>query len=108
MDSSRLNNAILDCVPLNAQIGVLGHELGHIIDYQNKGTFGIIKTGIGYLFNNTKSKLEKKVDWIAVNHGLKKELVAYISYILNESNAPENYKNYKKKIYYSPQQLDNL
>jgi len=104
VDWSRLNNAILDCVPLNAQIG----ELGHIIDYQNKGTFGIIKTGIGYLFNDTKSKLEKKVDWITVNHGLKKELVAFISYILNESNAPENYKNYKNKIYYSPQQLNNL
>ena len=107
-DTAELKNALLQYVPLNGQIGVIGHEFGHLVDYQNKGFFGVLRTGYGYLFVRYKSRLEKKVDRITIAHGLKKELIEFCDYILNTSNAPLKYKVYKKKIYYSPQQLGLL
>ncbi len=107
-DTSKLKNAILLFVPINAQIGVIGHELAHIIDYQHKSIYGIISTGFGYFFTSYKSALEKRVDLIAINHGLKKELIEFSNYVINESNAPTEYKNYKKKIYYSQIDLEKL
>ena len=107
-DTSKLKNAILAFVPIKGQIGVIGHELGHIIDYQRKTIFGIVGTGFGYLFSRYKSGLEKRVDVIAINHGFKNELIEFSNYIINESDAPVEYKNYKRKIYYSQIDLEKL
>jgi len=107
-DSSKLKNAILPLIPEAIQIGVIGHEMGHIIDYHDKGFFRIMATGIGYFFTGYKSRLEKKVDRITIEHGLKQEIIAYSNYIINTSNAPLKYKNYKRKIYYLPEDLEKL
>lgn len=107
-DTTALKNALLEYVPLNGQIGVIGHEFSHLVDYQNKSFLGVLRTGYGYLFVRYKSRLEKKVDRITIAHGLKTELIEFCDYILNTSNAPLKYKAYKRKIYYTPQQLGLL
>jgi hypothetical protein len=48
------------------------------------------------------------MDQIAIERGLKEELTEFAKYILYESTAPERYKNYKRKIYYLPEELVNL
>ncbi|HOW27290.1 MAG TPA: TerC/Alx family metal homeostasis membrane protein [Elusimicrobiota bacterium] len=87
----------------NAQVGVLGHELAHIVDYRAKGLLQIIGTGLSYLFSaGYKRSLEKKIDLLTVSHGLGWQLHDWADFVLNESNAPESYKDFKKRIYLFP------
>ncbi|MDT8282775.1 MAG: hypothetical protein RQ982_08185, partial [Gammaproteobacteria bacterium] len=37
---------LLSDVPFNAQVGIIGHELAHVIDYEEKTAMGVVFTGI--------------------------------------------------------------
>lgn len=76
-------------LPFNAQIGVLGHELGHIVEYKNKSTFQLI--GIPFNMLNTKytNRLEFNTDLICINHGLGYQLYDWSSYVRGVLRIPE-------------------
>ncbi len=97
--------ATLDQVGFNGAVGVLGHELNHIIDYSNRSVFGII----GRLFNYTNKKgkryYEGEIDRMTVEKGLGWQLYDWVDYVLNRSNAKVKYKAYKKAVYYSPEEV---
>ncbi|WP_299583181.1 hypothetical protein [uncultured Sunxiuqinia sp.] len=99
---------LLSDVPHDAQVGVIGHELAHIVDYENKTTMGVVLTGIGYLFHPLRRKLEHKVDEITIAHGLGHQVKEFSEYVLQDDRVSEKYKKYKRKIYYKPKQLSTL
>ncbi|MEO1434053.1 MAG: hypothetical protein AAFV80_00860, partial [Bacteroidota bacterium] len=45
-----LQATLFGALPFEAQVGVLGHELAHILDYESKSAAGLIKDGVGYGF----------------------------------------------------------
>src|SRR5690554_5340660 len=53
-------NFTIDDIPSDVIIGWLGHELGHLMDYQNRSSFGMIVFGAKYLFSNKRSE-ERRV-----------------------------------------------
>jgi len=53
----------------NAQVGVIAHELGHVVDYQQKTGLEIIGVAIRYNFKKQRSKFEKSIDSIAITRG---------------------------------------
>lgn len=110
IDNKLINNkgVLLDSIPFNSQIGVIGHELGHIIDYSGKTNMGVIFTGIGYLFPNYRRRLEEKIDRIGVEHGLGYQIQDFSDFVLNRSNASEKYLKYKLKYYFTPAQIMNV
>jgi hypothetical protein len=97
--------ATLDQVGFNGAVGVLGHELNHIVDYSNRSFFGII----GRLFNYTNKKgkrsYEGEIDRMTVVKGLGWQLYDWEDYVFNKSNAKAKYKAYKKAVYYSPEEI---
>ncbi len=99
---------LLEDVPLNAQIGVIGHELGHVADYENKTAMGILLTGLGYLLPPFHKRLERKVDEITIAHGLGYQVEDFSDFVLNRSQASEKYKRFKRKYYYKPVQIAHL
>jgi len=72
LDSTRLIN-----LSYNAQIGVLGHELAHIVDYQNLNFFGLLKFGLHYIKEKDIVATENRTDKITINHGLGYQLLAW-------------------------------
>lgn len=90
----------------NARLGVIGHELAHISTYNHKSFPGLVGYGIQYLFN--RKKLEHQTDELAISHGLGWQLYDYAQIAFNPVKVGEKYANYKKKYYYSPQQLEKL
>ena len=96
---------MVDELPFDAQIGVIGHEYGHIIDYMSKNFFMVCYTGIGYMFKSYRSKLENKVDNITISHGLGWQIYHFTAYIQLKSDASDEYKKYKKENYYSKNDL---
>jgi hypothetical protein len=107
-NEKKYGGAIMTHVPDSGKIGILGHELGHVVDYSKKSTFGIIVLGIKYLCIHQRSDIEKQVDRITIAHRLGYPLYKFSYYITNDITIPAWYKEYKKKVYYSPEELLEL
>lgn len=94
--------------PFNAQLGGIGHEYAHIIDYSRRSGFDIMWLGIKYLFSKkARSKLEHKVDKIAIERGLGWQAIAWEEHVMQNSKASKKYKTYKKSVYLSSEQIKN-
>jgi hypothetical protein len=99
---------LLKDVPINAQIGIIGHELAHIIDYENKTTMGVVLTGIRYIGPKYRRKLEALTDQETISRGLGWQLMDWTEYVSNSSNASEKYLKYKEKYYYNAIDIRHL
>ena len=103
--TKRVKGVLLDTVPFNAQVGVIGHELAHVVDYSEKSNIQILGNGIGYLFHGWRQNFEHSIDIIAIEHGFVWQLYEYSDFILNKSNASDKYKEYKRENYFSPEEI---
>ncbi len=99
---------LLNNVPFNAQIGVISHELCHILDYERQSTLGILHRGLEYFNDVNKKEYEQYIDSLTISRGLGWQLYDWSDYVLNKSNATMDYKNFKRKIYLTPQKILNL
>lgn len=99
---------LLKNLPINAQIGVIGHEIAHIYDFHNKNNFRLILNSVGYLFTRFKQKLEAKTDSITIMHGLGYQLYEFDSLIFNNREISEKYLKMKNKIYLKPNEIKNI
>jgi hypothetical protein len=70
-------------LPPEAQLGVIGHELGRIIYFNRFGRSELFK--ICYVFANIERKrdMERNADIVAIEHGLGSELYTYAVYARN-------------------------
>lgn len=93
-------------IPKDVLIGWLGHELGHVMDYEQRTGFNLIGFGLGYSFSEKYMKnAERTADTYAVNQGMEKYILATKNFILNEAGFPEKYKNRIKRYYLSPDEI---
>ena len=98
---------LLQDVPFNAQIGVIGHELGHVLDYEIRSTAGVLQRGINYLSRNGKRSYEKSIDKLTIRKGLGWQLYEWADFSMNKSvKATEKYKKFKRDIYMSPEEIE--
>jgi hypothetical protein len=97
---------LLDSVPFNAQIGVLGHEFAHILDYEKRNSGNLAALGLSYLTNDGKMKLEKQTDHSTIWKGLGWQLYDWSDFVLNKSKASEKYKAYKRQFYLQPNEIE--
>lgn len=100
------DGVLLENVPFNAQVGVIGHEIAHIVDYESKSLFGIIRTGLHYLVDDKKRELEHYIDALTASRGLGWQLYDWASYVMFDSEyTTEAYREFKRRIYMSPEQI---
>lgn len=97
--------ATLDQVGFNGAVGVLGHELNHIIDYSKRSFFQILGRLFNYTNKKGKRRYEGEIDRMTVEKGLGWQLYDWEDYVLNKSNAKAKYKAYKIAVYFSPEEL---
>jgi hypothetical protein len=90
-------------------IGWIGHELGHIMDYEQRSTFSVAKFGLLYLISKRYiRKAERVADTFAVNRGMSSYILATKDYILSSSELPQKYKDKIAKLYLSPDDIVEL
>jgi len=110
--NSRINKTrapLISSVPFAARVGVIGHELAHIVDYKTKSNKRLIYEGLAYYFNTGfKRKLEHHVDKIAINRGLGEGILAFRIYIDEESDASEKYKRFKRRVYLTSADIEAI
>jgi len=107
----KVENNILRTVdlPSDVLIGWIGHELGHIMDYEQQSGFNLLRFGLGYTFSDSFiRKAERTADSFAVRHGMRDYILRTKNYILNHIDISETYKARIKKYYLSPDEIMNL
>jgi hypothetical protein len=93
-------------IPPDIMVGWIGHELGHVMDYENKNVVGMMRFGLGYLFSSKFiQQAERVADTYAVNHGLGSYIVKTKHFILNHASLPEKYKRKIARLYLSPDDI---
>lgn len=96
-------------IPSDVFTGWIGHELGHIMDYQTRSNFNLIQFGIKYLlFEKHIIEAERTADTYAVNQGMEAFILKTKNFILNHADITESYKKRIKKYYLSPEEIMEL
>lgn len=110
VDNKKENNngVLFEELPFNAKVGVFGHELAHVSDYNTKNSLSIIAMGIKYLNSDHREVIEHHVDNIAITKGLGYQINDFSKYIFEESDASKDYLNYKKRFYFQPRQIKKI
>ncbi|WP_397447264.1 hypothetical protein [Polaribacter sp. R77954] len=93
-------------IPDDIFIGWIGHELGHIMDYQDRNRWNLIWFGIKYLFSeNHIVEAERAADRFAVNHKMENYILKTKNFILNHAEISKVYKDRMKRYYLSPEEI---
>lgn len=93
-------------LPDAIMIGWIGHELGHIMDYERRSNLGMVAFGIGYVLSPAYvKKVERLADQYAVQHGLGRYLVETKRFILDHAELPQAYKDKIARLYVSPEDI---
>jgi hypothetical protein len=91
-------------LPDEIMIGWIGHELGHIMDYEHRSNLGLVGFGLGYITSPAYvRKAEQRADWYAVQRGLGSYLIATKRFILDHAELPQAYKDKIARLYVSPE-----
>lgn len=99
-----LTPLIFDNLTFNEQVGMIAHELAHVIQFQKSSTLGLLKTGFAYLFKTARTQLEQEADKIAIQRGLGWELYAFSN--ARERISPDNpVVEYLSTFYLSPEEI---
>ncbi|MFD2828793.1 hypothetical protein ACFSYG_20105 [Leeuwenhoekiella polynyae] len=93
-------------IPSDVLIGWIGHELGHIMDYRDRSSLGLIWFGLKYLyFPKFIREAERAADTFAVAHGMGEYILKTKDFILNHAHISEIYKARIKRLYLSPEEI---
>jgi hypothetical protein len=102
-----LNKILLDSLGFNAQIGVLGHEISHILEFNSKNSFFFIGLVLRNVSKKAIDKFENDTDRRCIEQGLGYQLLAWSTEVRRNLNIKEwrgadNLGNQKRERYMSP------
>ena len=100
---------LVKTAPFNALVGVLGHELAHVLDYLNRSGWAVTCMGVKYvLCKDYRRQMEHYTDSLAMSKGLQWQVYHYSHYVVNDADVDDDYRAYKLDIYLSPEQVYDL
>ena len=76
-----LKPLLLQNLTFEQQVGVIGHELSHVTDFNSKNFPQTIGVGIGHISKRYLDKMEFNTDRICIQHGLGQYLLAYSNHV---------------------------
>ena len=87
--SKLLDPILFKSLPFNAQVGVIGHELAHIVEYIKKSSFQILGIALGQLKSNYVDTFEYATDKRTIEHGLGYQLLSWSTYVRENLNIDQ-------------------
>ena len=98
--ATHLTPTLLKNLSFDAQVGVIGHELAHTIDYMDNSAWQIVTEGIRYALTSFRQTFEHRADSIAIEHGLGYQLKAWSDAVHPIFTADE-----RGHLYFSPSEI---
>lgn len=94
-----------DSTSFNAQIGIIGHELAHILDYEHMTKMELVWLGFKYRDRHFRARMEVMTDVRTIYRGLGWQVWAFEHFVSTYPQTPREYKKYKAQIYLSPEDI---
>lgn len=69
---------------VDGQVGILGHELCHIVDFNSMTGFGLARLGASHISRSYLDKFEYRTDSMNIERGLGYQLLAWKQYLDKE------------------------
>ena len=69
-DDSSVYSNIFRKAPLPGQIGIIGHELSHVVNFTKESSFGLIGIGASHISKSYMDRFEFYTDSLCIEHGL--------------------------------------
>ena len=110
LQSKSLEPILFEDLPYNAQIGVIGHELSHVVDFNSQSSLRLIADGVKHVSSKFVDGFEYRTDSICVAHGLGYQLLEWSKYVrmslhrdnwIGAGNVEEEQKS-KRERYMNP------
>jgi hypothetical protein len=105
--SGSTEQALFKNLPTRARIGVIGHELGHVLQFQKRTRWQVMKLSLKYLSARVRQSIERGADLTAIDHDLGNELYEHAVYI----RAIPGYTEQRKSInrdYLKPEEITEI
>ncbi|MFN0204056.1 MAG: hypothetical protein ACKVTZ_21235 [Bacteroidia bacterium] len=109
----RLEPILLKNLSFNAQVGVLGHEISHVADYNSRNTWFFIKLGASFVSKKAIDRFENNTDRRCIKHGLGYQLLAWSTEVrqklkIEQWNGVKSEEMFKGERYMSPESILRL
>ena len=90
------NPILLRALPFDAQVGILAHELGHVVYYHRLNLFQIGNWGLNYLRDDVyRATHERTTDLMTVYHGLGSQIYQYAYFVRYDPSCQSFYARHK-------------
>jgi hypothetical protein len=87
---------LLWALPFDAQVGILAHELGHVVYYEKLNVFQLAKWGLRYATSDKFHAIhERTTDLMPVYHGLGSQIYQYAYYVRYDPSCQAFYEEGK-------------
>ncbi len=100
-----LGDILIDDLPFEAQVGVLGHELAHTLNFVSRNFFKMVRVPIGNLSTSYLNKFEYATDQRAIDHGLGCHLLQWSTFV--SGKIPSAFKDGPER-YMRPETIRNI
>ena len=107
-DSKSDGARLIYAAPFDARVGVMGHELAHVLDYSTRSGWQIMWMGVRYLGKNYRRKMERQTDSVAIVRGFGPQLYRYAYFVIYEADVDDAYRKYKSDMYMKPEEIDEM
>lgn len=67
---SSVSSDIFNRAPIPGQIGIVGHELSHVVNFTKESSFGLIGIGASHISKSYMDRFEFYTDSLCIEHGL--------------------------------------
>jgi len=111
--SDTLTHLLFKNLSFEEQVGIMGHELSHVVDFNNKSFVESVSSGVGHISKKYVDKMEFNTDRICIMHGLGKYLEAYSMHVRQSMHVHNwrgadfvNEKNEAHERYMNPDTIE--
>lgn len=102
-------NLCFETIPDSAKVGLVGHEIVHVLDFKSKSFFEILVMGIKY---SNCPAYKKRTEWITdsltIANNMGYENLCFANCIYNSSFVSKKYLKKKTKYYMTPSDMINI
>ena len=104
-DDIKRTGMLLNQASLDAQVGLIAHELAHVTDFKSKSFLNLVWWAIKYTVAKQQPEIEKRADKITIRCGLGWPLYHWADFVLNHSTANKQYLKMKQTKYLLPDEI---
>lgn len=102
--SGPMEMALFKNLSYTARLGVIGHELNHVIQFNKRPKGKLIRFCLAFTIPFFKKRIERGADIATIEHGLGRELYVHATYIRSIPGYVEQRKSINK-YYLKPKEI---